>query len=170
MWRGIGAVLLLGGGLCLGMSMAGETRRRARALEAWQAALALLEGELAFRLPTMDQLLEELSRWAHSPAREALTQAGVGLKELGERSFPEIWADAVARQAGPLAPEDVEDIQGLGSFLGRCGWEEQRQAARVLGRTLGDRADRLREEGRREGKVYCSLGLSLAAFLAILLL
>lgn len=170
MWRGIGVVLLLGGGLYLGMSLAGETGKRIRALEAWGAALALLAGELAFRLPTMTQLLETLSRRASSPAKEALDRVRAGLEELGERPFPDIWAAAVARQAGGLAPEDVEELQSLGTLLGRCGWEEQKRAAQALGRTLTDRAEHLRREARREGRVYCTLGLSLAAFLTILLL
>ncbi len=170
MWRWVGALLLLGGGLYLGMSLAGETGKRIRALEAWQGVLTLLTGELSFRLPTMAQLLETLSHRASPPAKEALVQARAGLEELGERSFPDIWAAAVVRCSGALTREDVEDLQGLGTFLGRCGWEEQKLAAQALSRTLGDRADRLRQEAGREGKVYCTLGLSLAAFLTILLL
>lgn len=170
MWKWIGVVLLLGGGGYMGLSVAGEKKRRIQALEAWETALAVLAGELAFRLPAMTQLMETLSRRSPSPAGEALSLVGTSLEKLGERPFSEIWNEAVARESTGLAAEDVAAIQGLGTFLGRCGWEEQRRAAEELRRTLAARAARLRQEERQEGKVYCTLGLSLAAFVAILLL
>ena len=51
-----GVTALLVCGLALGLGAAGTLSRHVRALEAWAAALELLEGELAFRLPTMPEL------------------------------------------------------------------------------------------------------------------
>ena len=171
MWKWIGAVLLLSGGLYLGLSLAGETRRRIRALEAWDNALALLAGELSFRLPDMAQLLEILATRTIPPARDTFFRAGIGLENLGEQSFQDIWAKAVTGGGGGgLAPEDMAPIVSLGSFRGRCGGEEQRSAVETVRQTLTLRASQLRPELGRQGRVYGTLGLSLAGLLVILLL
>lgn len=170
MWRLTGAVLLMGGGLWMGLQAAGELSRRVRALESWQSALALLEGELSFRLPDLPQLLEDLSRRAPGPAGEGLCAVCRGLSRLGEESFEEIWSKAIGAEAGPLTEEDLEPLRRLGSILGRCGWEEQRAAAERTRLALERRCAQLREDLGREGRAYGVLGLSLGTFVTILLL
>lgn len=170
MWKLLGAGLLMGGGLRIGLGMAGETSRRIRALESWESALTLFAGELSFRLPDMAELLELLSRRTPGPAGEALAAVWTGLKELGERSFGEIWRGGLEEHGGGLAAEDLEPLYRLGELLGRYDGQEQRGAAERTRQLLAERAARLREELRREGKVYGALGLSMGAFLTILLL
>jgi len=170
MWKLMGGALLTGGGLWIGLRAAGELRRRAEALESWAHALALLAGELSFRLPDLPQLLEDLSRRCPGPAGESLAAVGGDLPRLGEETFETLWAQALARTAGPLTGEDLEPLLRLGGLLGRCGWEEQRAAAERTRRELEGRAARLREDLGRKGRAYGTLGLSLGAFVTILLL
>ena len=54
--------------------------------------------------------------------------------------------------------------------MSRRGWEDQREAAEAVRISLLAQAEQLREELRREGKSYGTLGLALGAFLAILLM
>lgn len=170
MWRLMGAALLTGGGLWIGLRAAGELRQRAEALESWANALALLEGELSFHLPDLPRLLEDLSRRAPGPAGETLSAVGKGFSRLGEESFGQIWADTLAQKAGALTREDLEPLLRLGGVLGRCGWEEQRSAAERTRLALERRAAALREDLGRKGRAYGALGLSLGAFVTILLL
>lgn len=170
MGKVIGAVLLMGCGAWIGLSAAGELRRRGRELEDWMAALALLEGEMAFSLADLPALLEGLSRRAPAGARPVFAAAAEGLETLGERSFGEIWTQALAAHPGGLAREDVETLDRLGEVLGRYGWEEQRASLRAL---LADLARRREEAGReleRKGRSYAAAGFALGAFGAILLL
>ena len=170
MWKLIGAALLTGGGLWMGLQAAGELSRRVRALESWANALAFLEGELSFRLPDLPQLLEELSRRAPGPAGEAILSAFRGLFRLGEVSFEEIWSQALAQETGALTADDLEVLSRLGGVLGRCGWEEQRAAVERTRLMLERREVQLREDMGRKGRAYGALGLSLGAFATILLL
>ena len=87
MIRLLGALLLLLGGLALGLIPVGELSNRVKTLESWIDALLLMEGELAFSLPAMPQLLDALSAKALSPAGETFTRVRKGLEELGERTF-----------------------------------------------------------------------------------
>ncbi len=166
----IGAILLTGGGLWLGLGWSGELRRRIAALEGWLAALSLLRGELSVAVPSTPALLEELSRKAPSPAGEAFAQALRGLDKLGELPFAEIWRAAMTACPGGLSGEDVETLSMLGHVLGRCGREEQGSALQRTERELERRLASLREELGRKGKAYGATGLALGLFLTILLL
>lgn len=170
MERLMGALLLTLGGLWAGIGAAGELSRRCRALESWETALELWTGELAFRLPDLPGLLEDLSRRAPAPAGEALAAARLGLSQLGERSVGEIWTEALAGAPGGLDRGDLEILDRLGGILGRCGGEEQRRAVERTRLALEDRSRLLREERQGRERTRCVLGLSLGAFAALLLL
>ena len=166
----IGAFLLTGGGLILGLAPAGTISRRLEALAGWRTALELWEGELAFRLPDLPQLFGALSRRTAGPAGEALAAVGAGLRSLGERTFEEIWVGALLENAGPLDGEDLEPLLALGQVLSRCGWEDQRQGVERARQRLEERMTALRRELTGKGKAWAALGFSLGAFLTILLL
>ena len=170
MLRLVGALLLAGGGLALGLGAAEERERRRAALDSWRAALALLAAELAFRLPPMEELLHLGARRASEPARTALLTAAGELEHLGEKSFEAIWGQALQTCAPPLVPEDIELLSRLGAVLGRYDGESQRQAVERAGAELEIRAAQVREELRRGGKTWAAVGLSLGLFTAILLL
>ena len=162
--------MLTGCCLKLGLEKTRDLSRRRAALEAWQTALEYLAGELAFRIPDMPRLMEDLSHRAAFPPAETFAAARAGLDRLGERSFEELWRSALRDTAGPLAGEDREILERLGNILGRYGWEDQCRAVEAVRRELSDRAARLHARLDREGKVYGTLGLALGAFVSILLL
>ncbi len=83
----MGAILLTGGGLWLGLGWSGELRRRISALEGWLAALSLLRGELSVAVPSTPTLLEELSRKAPIPAGAVFAQALRGWTSWGSNLF-----------------------------------------------------------------------------------
>ncbi len=166
----LGALLLMGCGLALGLDPAGELRRRAAALEGWRGALELMGAELEFSLPPMGELLVRSARGAPEPVRRGLDQAAEGLGELGERPFSDIWIGALESCAPPLTREDLELLGRLGSVLGRYDGQSQRQTVERVAGELAARERRLREELRRSGKAWIATGLSLGAFAAILLL
>ncbi len=166
----LGALLVIGGGAWVGLSAAGELSRRAKALDAWAGALALMENELSFRLPAMPELVKRLSQSARPPAREVFLDLQKGLERLGEASFEELWRGALSSHAGALNGEEKDVLKGLGAVLGRYGWEDQCRSLEAARRALNERANLAREELRQKGKAYAALGVTLGAFLTILLL
>lgn len=165
----VGALLLTGGGLILGLAPAGGVLRRLEALSGWRAALELWEGELAFHLPDLPHLLATLSHRTSGPAGEALAAVRADLRSLGERTFEEIWVGALLENPDPLDREDLEPLLSLGGLLSRCGWEDQRQAVERTRHRLEEREAALRRELEQKGKAWAALGFSLGAFLTILL-
>ena len=166
----MGVVLLIGCGAWWGLRAAGGLMGRVRDLEAWIAALSLLEGELSFSLPAVPELLETLSHKTQSPAGETFAAALRGLDRLGELPFEDIWSGAVRSSPGRLTPHDLETLCRLGNVLGRYGWEEQRAALRALRHELEEGRSAARTEWGSKGRTYTALGFALGTFLAILLL
>lgn len=166
MIRMTGALLLLLGGLALGLLPVRELSRRCNALRAWEDALLLLRGELSFSLPAMPQLLETLRLKALSPAGETFARVREGLGELGERSFDQIWTQAVT-QYGGLRGEDLAPLLRLGETLGRYDREDRDRAIEAVRDQLSRREAHCREELKNKGRAYSALGLSLGAFLII---
>lgn len=170
MLRLLGAVLVIGGGAWVGLGAAGELEGRAKALDAWADALELMESELSFRLSAMPELTGRLSHSARSPAKEVFMAVQKGLERLGEAPFEELWREALTVHPGPLKEEELNVLLALGAVLGRYGWEDQCRSLEGARQSLRERSAQVREELRQKGKAYAALGVSLGAFLTILLL
>lgn len=166
----LGAALRVGGGAWVGINAAGELSRRAKALDAWCDALALMENELTFRMPPIPELTERLSRSVRAPVGEVFLSLQKGLERLGEASFEELWREAVATHPGGLDGEELDILKALGAVLGRYGWADQCRSLESARLALAERATRVREELRRKGKAYAATGVALGAFVTILLL
>lgn len=170
MMKLLGAALVVGGGAWVGMNAAGELTRRAKALDAWCGALALMENELTFRLPSMPELAQRISRSARAPAGEVFTALQKGLERLGEASFEELWREALSVHPGGLDEEELDILKALGTVLGRYGGADQCRSLESARLALAERAGQAREELRRKGKAYAATGVALGAFVTILLL
>lgn len=166
----MGVVLLTLGGLILGVGAVEERRRRVRALEDWRGALGAMAAELAFRLPTMEELLKRAAGVAAGAAGEPLKRAAQGLNALAERPFEEIWRSALAVGAPPLNGEDLVLLARLGGVLGRYDAQTQRRELEETMEELTHRAETARGELARSGRAFGVAGLSLGMFTAILLL
>lgn len=165
----LGAILLAGGGLALGLGAVGELSRRVEALGAFASALSLMDSELALRTPPTPQLLALLARRTREPAAGFFARCAAGMEGLGELSFEAIW-DRELRTLDSLDEEGRRTLAELGAVLGRYDVEAQRSAAATLGARLGEQERRLAQRRRQEGKAYGALGLSMGLFVTILLL
>lgn len=170
MARIVGGAMLVCCGAWWGLMRAGKLRKRLGALEAWTAALVLLEGELAFSLPALPELLVLLSERAAEPAGEVFAAALAGMEELGRYSFGEIWRRVLAGFPGGLWEEDVLALSRLGEVLGRYGWEEQISALRAVRSGLEEVYRREAGRAAGQGKTWVTVGVCLGTFGAILLL
>lgn len=166
----LGAALVTGAGLWLGLGSVRELDRQVESLAALLAALGMLESELAFRLASTPELLAVLAERAPHPASDFFALCARGMDGLGERPFGEIWNGALEESPLSLEREEGELMEALGGVLGRYGGGEQRQAVAETRRQLTLRLEEARERRRREGRTRCVLGLTGGAFLAILLI
>lgn len=164
-----GAILLILGASLLGLSLAGRLTERTRALRAMIGALDLVERELTFHLASMPELLQRVATSAAYPAdcffRRCLTE----LDHLGEQSLEEIWIKALP-ELGQLDENAAAVLREVGGVLGKYDWENQRACLTAARVRLEECFHQAREEQRRMGRVYGTLGVTAGVFFAILLL
>ena len=160
MIRWIGALLLMAGAAGLGLGAAAQLRTRVASLRSLVGALGQLERELTFRLTPMPELMERLARQSQGPAAYLFAHCRDHLWELGEKSFGQLWREAL----------DGEPDLLLDEVLGRYDVEGQSGALRNSVLELERCLAGAEEEQRRLGRVYTTLGLGSGAMLVILLL
>lgn len=169
MTRLLGSALLLLGGLAMGLVPIWELSQRARVLALWSEALLALEGELSFGMPTMPQLLEELSRRLPPPVGTTLEAVRTGMDALGEEPFARIWDRALCAHSG-LRGEELAPLRPLGEALARYERAERDRALEHARERLLRQETLCREAVRQKGRAYGVLGVTLGAFAVILLL
>ena len=167
----VGALLLTAGASALGLCAAGQLCDRVKALRSLAGGLEILGRELSFRRTAMPELMERTARQAGEPARYLFVRCRDRLGQLGERSFGQIWAEALEGEPELLLGETERSVLlELGEVLGRYDADDQIAALNRAERALGDCLARAEEEKRRLGRVYTALGVGSGAMLAILLM
>ncbi len=164
----LGAGCVLAGALWCGLDGAGRLSRRARTLEELHAALSWLAEELAFRLPPLPRLLEELGGTCQGETGRFFQEALRLLRADPEGGAYQSWRQALARCLTALRPEERQALLEVGRALGRFDAQTQRQALLQGCRRLAAFREEARGEARRLGRVY--LALSLAGGTAIILM
>ena len=171
MLRLAGVVLLMLGAAGLGLGAAGQLRRRVESLRTLTGALEQAERELSFRLTPMPELMERLAQQAGEPARFLFAHCRDHLWELGEKSFGELWREALEGESDLLLGDRERDVlSGLGDVLGSYDAAGQREALQAAGAELERCLRRAEEDRDRLGRVYTALGLGSGAMLVLILL
>lgn len=169
MMRWLGAVLVVGGGLWLGLGRARWHQSRVRVLRALLLALEQLERELRESARPMPDLLAVLAE-PPGPLQGCFTACRAGLAELEERPFESVWRSAIQGACLPLTAEELEPVLGLGRVLGRYDQESQRKAIQGARPALERNLEQALDDRRRLGRLDCALGASAGLLAAILLL
>lgn len=170
MLRALGAFLLLGGCIGIGQAQVQAMNRRVNALGSILSALEIIEYELMFRLPPMEELFEAAALRSSEPVSGFLRMCGEELKQGFGRPLAEIWCLAAQEKLTDLKKNEMECLLALGTVLGRYDGEGQRKSIEnarvVLAQSLSSAVD----ERHSQGKIYSVLGAAAGAFLVILLL
>lgn len=165
----IGALLIVAGSSCFGMSLAASHRTEIKALRQLISVLAYMKNELQYRLTPLPQLCRQAAAESSGVIRELLLQL---CSELERQVAPDanICMNAAMSQCRNLPKHTEEYLIMLGQSLGRfdlqgqiAGLESVRQACQIkLEAMETDKESRLRS--------YQTLCLCAGAALAILLI
>ena len=163
----LGCLLLLVGGSAIGMSMVMEERRRIKAITTLIHGLEGMERELALRLTPLPELLLTVASGLEEPISTLFQHCGTLAGQ--ETQFSIIWGETL-KEHSYLGEAILDILYPLGSILGRFEGDEQCRSLRDAVRSLEMIREEVRQESRRLGKVYPTLGFTVGAFLVILLL
>ena len=162
----LGALLIAGGSLTLGLSYVAGEHRKLSSLRSLLQMLREMRGELESRAAPLPQLME---RFSHSSGGAAGLFAGElcsRLEQLGEKEFSVIWKESLEAALPALDEADAQPLRDLGRSLGRY----------ELSRQLGDLDSCIGMLESRESACSARLperkrmGLGLACSLGALLL
>lgn len=169
MIRYVGGLLILGCGLWLGSLRAKALEERVETLEDLVTGLSLLGRELALQGTPLPELFGRLSHVAPRAAGGLFLRCAGGLERPPREGFSTLWKDAVG-EIPNLQSEELRLLAALGSVLGRFPGGEQQRAIEGVCALLREATKSAREDSRRMGRVYRTLGGAFGAFLLILLL
>ena len=131
--------------------------------------MELLRGELSSGAVPLSLGIERVSAHTSGFGKELLIAVQEGLRDLGERSFDEIWDKALAG-TDPWLEETVQnELRKLGSVLGRFDLETQLRALDACILLLRQQWERERNAYPEERRVWIGLTAGLSALLVILL-
>lgn len=169
MLKGIGAILLIAGGVILGQTAVRCLDHRVTTLRSVVQALELMEHEMEFHLPFTMELMRETARRCAQPASGFLQTCANGV-ETGEYPVSQIWQQAARENLPALKKGDMDALMTVGSVLGRYDADSQRQTLSGCRECLSGYLSDAVEERRRQGRVYGTLSVTVGVFLVILLL
>lgn len=170
MIRMVGAILLAGGAVLLGVSAAHRTRSRVRDLRMLADGLRAILRELSYRMVPLPELLCSAKEQTGERVQLFFSLCAQGAEHLNGRPFQKIWEEAAEAGQMCLEREDWQCLESLGYVLGRYDGESQLQALESSLDRLEERYREAAEQSRKLGKLYRVLGLTAGAFLIILLM
>lgn len=165
-----GAVIVVAVFTLLGMSRAAGLSKRARCLGAVIESLRYIMSELrsvSTPLPEIFYKLEEVSR----PETKKFFQVLCGgMASLEDRSFGEIWREALREGGLCLSEGQLTELNRLGLSLGRYSAEEQCSALSACMTRLEAEYGAAMQRSREGRKLYTGLGLATGIMLAAVLI
>lgn len=166
----LGSILILAACATAGYIYISSVKKRIRALEGLCAALELAAGELKTRAAPIPELCALLERRAAGAAAGFFSRVSGRLGTLGEKTFSEIWSEAVEDELAYLSPEEQQELMSLGNVLGRyeLGQQEKAIAACVLALRAG--LAQARESYPGQKKLGFGLPAAAGALIVVILL
>lgn len=169
MMRFVGAILVAGCGLWIGLQKTVWYTHRIEALQAFTGAFSVMEWELKNRHTPVPELLERLAQGAKEPVKSFFSGCCALMSHLGDETLEEIWTRAAEQAKLPVTGEELSMIQSLGQVVGRYDEESQRLAIGVTIGQLSDCLTEARAERSKIGRVSGVVG-GAAGLLAVILL
>lgn len=169
MYRWIGAAMIIGAAGWVGWSESAVLRRRTLLLRELAASLERMERELTFRLTPLPELLSRLGREVSEPLSDFYLSCARHAEEP-ETAFWCSWKKEAEKLSPDLDQPAVESLCRLGQGLGRYDGEGESRLLKVTAAELREHLSRAEAESARLGKLYRTLGLTVGAFLILVLI
>lgn len=167
----VGALLILIAGTLFGFQKAAGFAERPRQIRQLTHALQRLETEIGFAATPLPDALLRTAEGSPEPLAALLRQVSSELRRSVERSFSEVWEDAITQHWGELSmgPAERGILVRLGTTLGISDREDQLKHLKHAVVGLRGEEETARDDQRRYEKMWKSLGLLIAALVVILM-
>ncbi len=162
MLRLLGALLIAGASLAIGLSYIAGEARKLNDLRSFVLLLKEMCGELGVRASPLPELLELLGRRCGGCGGSFAASLHSRMNELGEKEFSQLWNECLTVFSRYLESEEREQLQTLGLCLGRYELDRQLSELEIcinfLDRRIAGYSSLLPEKRRMGLGLACSLG------------
>lgn len=168
----IGCLFYFGAAATIGFLKAEELRTRVRRLEELKRMLMLLEGEFRFHRATLSEAFENVSVRLEEPFAHFLKEIAEKMEEGKKGSFDEVWdemSEKLLRGEG-FQKEDGQLFELLRSSLGYLDLTMQLETLRLVAAQTENALGKARELLETRGRLYRTMGVTVGALLALLII
>ena len=167
----MGAILLICASSMLGIKKSGELKEKAEALGSVISGLEMLKGEICTLQSPMPEVAARLSQSGPMEMRSFFSRLNTELYRLGEKSFYELWSNAVKQSRELCLGRDEENtLIHLGLSLGRYVLSEQEAVIDQCIHRFQDYYEHAKQKAMVQGRLYTGLGIAAGLMISIILL
>jgi len=169
MLKAVGALCVVAAAGSYGIVVARDYARRPGELRDVQAALSMLETEIAYGATPLTEALEAVGRRCDGALAGLFTGAAEELAARDGVTAGEAWERSLVRYGAraPLHREDLAVLRSLGAVLGATDREDQTRHLRLAIERLRILAARAEEEAHRNVRLWRYLGFLAGAAAAL---
>jgi len=167
----IGALMLIGGSVVIGLRAMERLSERVSVYAALIHAIQIMQAEITFRLTPLTELMKLLGGQIEAPVNQLFEHCYHGLCKNESGVFSAVWDNSLRQTIGPeLSLEARQNLRELGGVLGRYDAETQAKALAHMSVRMEYFLESAKREKERQSKVYGVLGLvsGLAAVIVLI--
>lgn len=165
-----GAVLIVGSGLGFSWQMARYFKLQLLELQQWIELINLMISELEFTRRPLPQFFAELAAKRDRIYADFFRQCRAGLEESSSALYP-VWKQCLLEYAvkSRLDDEGLMLLEELGKCLGKCDWETQRTALKLVLKKCEMLEKKISKQVNEKSKLWRYLGVLGSLILVIFL-
>ena len=168
----IGSLFLLTSTASIGYLKAENLNQRVKLLKEFKHMMICLQGELRFHRAVLWEAFENVSKRVGNPFAAFLEEISCRLDSKEYESFELLWEETsrpLLRKEG-FAKEDRQLFEMLGASLGYLDITMQSDSLNLVILQTDEHIERAKEQFQKTGKLYQTMGITMGAFLVLLII
>ena len=168
----LGSIFLIASAATIGCMKADELRQRVKSLNELKRSMILLQGELRFHRATLSEAFENISGRVKYPFDKYFEEISKALETENSVGFLSLWSEMsekIISDAG-LKKEDKALLELLGGSLGFLDITMQIENLNLTILQTEDAISSAKEQLTVKGKLYQTMGVTVGAFLTLLII
>lgn len=168
----LGCIFIMASTAAVGWEKAEELKERVKRLEELKQMMMFLQGELRFHRASLSEGFENVAERIRDPLKTFLKETAEQLEKRDGQSFEKIWERAeMSLLAAPgYRKTDAELLGVLRGGLGYLDLELQTETLNQAIVRAGEAVLAAKEEQNRKSRLYRTMGVTVGAVLALLVI
>ena len=168
----IGSLFLLTAAASIGFLKAENLNQRVKLLKELKRMMLCLQGELRFHRAVLWEAFENVSKRVGDPLTSFLKEISCRLESKNYENFELLWEETskLFLWKEGFAKEDRLLLEMLGNGLGHLDITMQNDSLNLVISQTDEHIERANEQFQKKGKLYQTMGITMGAFLVLLVI